>query len=381
MGKRYERGGASLFVVIFVTVIITILTVSFTALMIKNQQQTSANDLSERAYDSSMAGVEDAKRVLVAMKTACAPGGDVNTCTTLTNILSQSASSQNCATLRDAGITNGVKTSNGAYLETEVGNASDNQAYTCVTVDLKTPDYKDSLTADKPTVIPLVSDPLTPFNSVKVSWFTRDDASAAGQTNLADNSVHYYNNVGDTPLPQDSNWGSAPSLMRAQYIPGSGNASTLTTDAKTLFLYPQHNGVAQASFNLDSHDSSMKAAKPIIASCQSYAPINGACSMTMTLPVATTNAYLQLTPLYNATHVTVELYNSATLVDFNGVQPLVDSNGRASNLFRRVAARVKVSEVSLPYPEGAIDVHGNLCKVFTLVDNNGNAYNPGNCNP
>ena len=72
MNRRNESGGVSLFVVIFTAILITIITVGFTRFVIGYQQQTQRNDLSERAYNSALAGVEDAKRVLVAYTKVCA---------------------------------------------------------------------------------------------------------------------------------------------------------------------------------------------------------------------------------------------------------------------------------------------------------------------
>ena len=56
---------------------------------------------------------------------------------------------------------------------------------------------------------------------------------------------------------------------------------------------------------------------------------------------------------------------------FNGVQPIVDSTGRANNLFRRISSRVDTpmtDENAMPLPRAALGVRGDLCKSFIIGD-------------
>ncbi|MDO5481354.1 MAG: hypothetical protein Q4F60_03360, partial [Candidatus Saccharibacteria bacterium] len=58
-------GAASFYVVVFTTTLFTVITMSFIRLMVYETTRTINNDLSNSAYDSALAGVEDAKIALL----------------------------------------------------------------------------------------------------------------------------------------------------------------------------------------------------------------------------------------------------------------------------------------------------------------------------
>lgn len=367
MKRSTEAGGVSLFIVIFTAIIITIITVGFTQFVIRNQQQTAQNDLSDRAYDSAMAGVEDAKRVLVAYTNACNAG--TAECTRLAGVINAGG----CDTIARAGI---AATTVDTNTETTVGDPSDNQAYTCVKIQMQTSDYEGDVKANDSTVVHLRG--AGNFSRIKISWFSKADADNAA-------TVSVYQPPVPLQLPPASSWQAQyPPILQAQYIPASASLTSLDTDAKTAFLYPVRGG-ADTVFNLADDQRRAGGAKgfaPQPALCTAtYSTVGGACSKTLQVPTATSDAYLQLGALYNDTSFIIELQDgSGNTVKFDGVAPSVDSTGRAADVFRRVDARVKVGGVSLPAPVMA--TQGSLCKTFTLDDAaNGNPYSSGSCTP
>lgn len=384
---NHEQGGVSIFIVIFTALLVTIVTASFAQLMVRNQQQATANDLSQSAYDSALAGVEDAKRALVRLQ-QCEKSGDDDCATRIRDAFD---ATQGCDALADAGVVDTTDFQDDG--EVTVGDAKQNQAYTCVKVQLDTPDFKDdSLAPGIPVVVPLKSK--SSFEKVRISWFTKTDLDKASSYS-GDVPVTFPTGFGGgaLPLPQngdeDGGWSTyAPALLRTQLIQFKKGDIDLdafnakdTPNARTLFLYPQNyntNDPQALSFTTDTRRSNTHQNEPMPASCNTdFDKFNGyACQVELTLPAlsggGTREAYLQLQTYYQQyTSFKIELVsNSGTNVDLNEVQPRVDSTGRASSLFRRVEANVSLRNdgISLPYPDAALSVDGDLCKNFFITD-------------
>jgi len=392
--RRHESGAVSLFIVIFAMLLITVVTLGFLRIMINDQQQASDADLSKSAYDSSLAGVEDAKRALIYYRTVCATS-DTATCTAVRNAMNTDVCNAGIAsvdTTIKAGDVVPVQQSQSA------NDSQLNQAYTCVKIALNTPDYVKPLKANTSELIPLRA--TKDFSSVTIQWYSKEDLP----TNTT--SVDLLSEVkaaAARPLLSQSNWvASRPSLLRAQLIQFGSNftldsfdaasSSAVNSNANTLFLYPTGN-TNVASTDTDTWSFSARNTRQVPTGSPQPTKCSGlvtgagyACSVTLTLPAAvgqaaddtTRTAYLRLTPLYNATHVRVTLSGGA---QFDGVQPTIDSTGRANDLYRRVESRVNLVDTTFPYPEAAVDLTGNLCKDFVVTDTADSTGAQNKCTP
>jgi Tfp pilus assembly protein PilX len=388
-----QSGAVSLFVVIFFMLLVTVVTVSFVRLMIHDQQQASNDDLSKSAYDSAQAGVEDAKRAILKYQQNCS--NDPNNCDAYGAALSTGQCNGALDTFLGTGSTGEVPVQ-----QTQSGNdATLQQAYTCVTINLDTGDYQTSGAANQSVIVPLYSS--RPFDRIHIEWFSKDDVSPATK-NLSLSGV----NASGQPLFNQGLWpANRPPLVRAQLMQfaGSFNMSNFDvvsgsqSDASTMFLYPtsQPNIGDRVYTAYDQRKTTPTGdpmpkdslTTPTAVSCEPNLNTNiFACSAVLEVPQAIgaanndRTAFLRLTPLYNATHFKVTLWDGPVIlnpkpndplinaVGFKAVQPEVDSTGRANNVFRRVVSRINLFDTNFPYPDAAIDVTGDFCKDFSVTD-------------
>jgi len=373
-----QHGAVSLFIVIFSALLVTIITVSFVGIMVKNQQQATSTDLSQSAYDSAQAGVEDAKRALLQYQSTCNSNHD--DCDPAEQLINSSTCNTAVKTLTDIAA---AEKDNEIKVQTGEGNSLD-QAYTCVKINLWTNDYVGILTKEASKLVPLVG--VNPFNTIKIDWFSSKDLQGTALT--AD--VPKFN-AGGTPLLSQNDWSSKipnrPSIMRAQLIKFDRNGFKLSdfdhnsssASNNTLFLYPLDKDQTK-SFSSDTQRASKSLTK---VRCESNLSLfNYACSATITLPETISSdsyvAYLNLTAIYKNTHYKVTLLNDSTMVQFDAVQPLIDSTGRANDLFRRVETRVELTDTDFPYPDAAVYTLGNLCKDFMITDSESD-YSSAGC--
>ncbi|HEU5121797.1 MAG TPA: hypothetical protein VFT59_03045 [Candidatus Saccharimonadales bacterium] len=386
--KDKQQGAVSLFVVIFAALLMTIVTVSFVQLMVKDQQQATLNDLSQSANDAALAGVEDAKRLLL-LDQACRNGvaaSGVN-CAQITSALTPEPGKNetSCNALSDAGIVNQV---NGEVMvQQDEGDRALDEAYTCVKIGVNTEDYTEELELNRSLLVPING--VSTFDRVEVSWFNSEDKPAANAT------VGFPSMGGEVTLPRvGDRWRSNyPPLLRTQLIQTGGSFSLSDFDdsvdgrsnANTLYLYPANVGASDMSFSLDARKTATNVPRQV--DCHdSFTAGEYVCTATIMLPApidgntADRNAYLRLTALYNGAHFRVKLKNGAEDVYFNRAQPQVDSTGRANDVFRRVKARVELKG-DFSYPEVALDMMGDLCKNFTVTDSPDDYSNTDTCNP
>lgn len=391
--KNFKKGGVSIFIVIVVGVLVSIMSASFLRLMFRDQEQASKLDLSQSAYDSAQAGVEDAKRFLRIFRAACGPSGTgiFEGVTHNCNAMRDAIRNESCYTLATAGIGNPngetiIQTTSGAGGASN--DASLNQAYTCVKLRMNTADFLGRTNDGSPSVINLRG--TTAFDRVRIRWHSRENMTNGN--NIALDSL---SNPSVRPRIDSRNWRNQnrPAILKAQfygYVPGVGGSSSIMdtpypddgNGASEMLFYPT-NSTSALSSNVSNmptvrrnESSSQATTDYTFTRCSDRMDANSnayACETTVNIGRSVDPRdvlYLRLTPLMNDSNFRVELLNGNTVVDFAGVQPRVDSTGRANTQLRRVESRIGFNDTSFPVPLFSAQTESNeepICKDFSVT--------------
>lgn len=391
-----QRGAAAIFIVVFFAILISIIALSFMRIAIQDQQQATNNDLSQSAYDSANAGLEDAKRALSWYNAHCplntSPAAtDAAKCAIYTTIFTTPDNRCNIADIIHDPATASTlpytattsPTSTEVKVSTNASATSDDtkldQAYTCVTITTQTPDFRGEASNGKSdTLIPLRTVNNEQISSIELNWSTNRSPNPISPT---------YPDPVSKPLPTSSGtWQpTTPPIMRFQLIPvqrGNININDVSADTKTTFLYPSTSGsgtVGLSAVDLGrTPGAAEKTTAPDLAKCEATVdPGQFACSIRVTsLPTAnpanggtvlSTDYYLRITSLYNNADYQIRLLGPAGEVRlFNNVAPEIDATGRANDVFRRVQSRVRSITSSNPLTDGGFDITQGVCKNFNV---------------
>ncbi|MBQ6127955.1 hypothetical protein IJI69_04735 [Candidatus Saccharibacteria bacterium] len=400
MNKKlsFKRGATSIYAVIFLTLMFGIITMSFVRIVINESISTTNADLYKSAYDSAMAGVEDAKIAVLKYHDCISQGYTANkdsaetSCPRIIYEMEQGIADESCDVVaRVLGRENGGEDTQYSTIIQETQSTSDEgsssymeQAYTCVKITEETDDYLTTLTAaDSTRIIPLHSADLTDINAIEFSWFSDVNASStasnymigsdATKTELKDNSQTYAPPVVTFEIFQTDSANGAPYFNVGEL--SVNNSKSTGTDHAMLVFEPKDGtgkNIVDAATVLDHSDKYSN--DLIITNCK--AGERYACTTTIMFPptyrntpraAATTFLKVSLPYQRPSTDISVSLCKTwdslenkcSSYTKLTGVQAAIDSTGRANDLYRRVEARVELVDLYYPYPEYAIFLGGS----------------------
>ena len=181
----FKRGAASFYIVALSTLILVIVATSFAMVVISEVSRTSNDDLSQSAYDSAMAGVEDAKvafsnyrRCVNSGAAAAQPvgGGTTPSCSDIVWWVQH----PNCSMVghilgkipkdQDGEVEVGGVIKTGAD-----GETTTNQAYTCVMLNTSLNDYRATLSSTNKTQTMKASvenGSVSDVRKIRLSWYS-----------------------------------------------------------------------------------------------------------------------------------------------------------------------------------------------------------------
>lgn len=380
--QQKEDGFVSLFSTIFFMLLITVVTIGFIQIMAVEQQQSLNNDLSASALASAQSGIEDGKRAILKYYSLTNPSDKATYYAQMTF-----PNAQNCNSISGSqvGADLGIDSAGNV-----VNNAQINQSYTCLTVNLNSPDYISQSPAGKSQLIPLKAVGGS-FQRIKVSWHLLSanvGADGDGLPGSPPGTAPFYATgpllfPQTHPDPDDPSWSNFgyPAYLRAQLYgyPNSGgwDRAHLNERSRSVLLVPQQSGQYDQDTPInfgtaDPNPGGFGTAQILPSGVSCDATPNShlgayACTALLELPTgaqyaSTANTYfLRLTPIYGQTHFRVALVNNGNEVQFDQVQPIIDVTGRANDIYRRLQARVQVNQAT-NFPEFATESADSICK-------------------
>ncbi|MBQ8992263.1 hypothetical protein IJ090_02410 [Candidatus Saccharibacteria bacterium] len=412
---KTKSGLATLYLVAFTTLLLGITTLSFSRIMITESREATDSDLSQSAYDSSLAGIEDAKIALLKYH-ECISENYISTsageCGRIINEMEQGIKNGSCDVV--SRVLNRESAGEVVIQETYDGNVDNddesfnmNQAYTCVKITEETPDYRSTLTANsRMRVIPVRSVDFAKVAGIQLQWHSSSTADGSVET-------MYDTIAGDADVleftTKDEARKDAPiitfDLFQTDtdfsiYELDLNNERNTGTDHALIMLYPNSTTITNNNYGTMVSASDLLAAssksnelalntteagdsltpKPVTCGytegyhCRAliefpstYRNTSGNVSYAGSgMTRAESTFFLRVTLPYGVpetdfsiTLCTAISNNNCTATTFTGVQAVVDSTGRASTLYRRVLSRIELVDLNYPYPEFAIQLNGD----------------------
>lgn len=412
-----------MYVVVFTTLVLSVLTASFIRIMISEKQQTTNYDLSQSAYDSALAGVEDAKTAVLKYHKCLSDGFTKNssaipgTCGYIIYAMEDGIKNKSCDVVAD--VLHRTKESSGEVTIQETNTTATNsnasfmdQAYTCVTIEEELNDYRAYLDSNnRLRLVPLRSDNTSNIKGIQFQWYSEANASSrTTATKYMSNGKLQPNDVGNPYAPpvitfdifqtdSESFYNQKPNFTLGELSANNGTGSNGTDHAR-LVLYPALSGSdltnkINASLVLNQSDKNNNS--PIKIKCDNAPNAAGFyCSTYIELPMtyrlsntrSPDSFFAMVTLPYGApaTDFSISLCTdsdgslcSATansganstdgITTFSAVQAKIDSTGRANDLYRRVETRVETVDTGFPYPQYVLDVADDISKEMWVTKN------------
>lgn len=199
---KKHSGVASFYIVTISALLLTITAVGFVSLVISETQRTLNSDLSKSAYDSALAGVEDAK-VAILNYQSCVNQGFYETSITYDGVVTCGEiiyymHHPDCDMVghilgrisENDPVTNPNAGQEVIIQEEYSANTKNNlqQAYTCVKITSNLNDYRASLTSEVPThIIPITIPNPEDVKAIRISWYSDTNGTEFKYNNITNN--------------------------------------------------------------------------------------------------------------------------------------------------------------------------------------------------
>jgi len=195
--KKIRTGAASFYIVAFSTLFLTIIALGFATIVISEVNRTINSDLSQSAYDSALAGVEDAKVAILNYQSCLNQGYDTETTPIITSTQITCGEIIYYMNHPDCDMVGHIlgripkdQQQEVQIKETIDGKNNMEQAYTCVKIATNLHDYRATHTSASPAhILPITVDNPDEINAIKISWYSDTDGTEFKYSNVNNNGI------------------------------------------------------------------------------------------------------------------------------------------------------------------------------------------------
>jgi Tfp pilus assembly protein PilX len=317
-----QSGLVSIMVASVLMVIMALITLGFTRLVQNEQRQAIDNQLSKQAFYAAESGINIA---------ASSPGFPTR---------------QEDCNLSNFG--NGV-----------ISADDPDVTFTCILIN-PTPDDlvfgNDSITTNKSKIVPIKTD--TPPDSITFQWKDYNNSKVENDCTANfdfDTTAEAWDKI--SPLKLD-----------IYGIPeGNFNRDGLLSAQFGAILYPC-SGATPTSVSYASASSDAVVGRIIRVNCQN--PGEYPCELTITGVIPNQQEfYARFSAIYSEANVRITANNAANdRLVFYDAQAVVDSTGRANDVFQRLQARIPLYD-NYNYPAGSVQTLNDVCKLYYVQEN------------
>lgn len=327
-----QDGLVSFVVVIFIMIVLSLILMSYSKIVRREQIQTLDRQLGVQALYAAESGVNDAIKAINADP----------------SLLTYNYDKCNGA---------GSFTDRAGLTTTQ--SLGDGVSYSCLLID-SAPMELDfpAVNTQQAITTAIQSKNNANISSIEISW----DSDSTGSTNISGCTGAAGN------FPANLSSSCQIGVLRFEFVPfmGTVTRSNLINDRAIGFLQPSNNGSSSRSLNQFSGLSNQGYSS--LVKCDG----SGARYCTLTLTNINLNkAYIRLRSIYRNAPVTIRAYNGSNRVALVGSQVMVDSTGIASGVIKRIQQRRQVNSTKDlgVASDFAIQTKKTICKRFLFRPN------------
>jgi hypothetical protein len=420
--RKYRKGAASIYVVIFTTLLLVTTTGSFIRIVLRDGIGSGEFDSSQAALDAARIGVEQAKVALMkyhrclteGLTGTITTGGETINCDRIVAVMRDENASTDCNIVQKimgesyvSGSEQPLGTKTNVTTDELIGAELD-QAITCVLINEEEDSYVGALANSNPPqskLVPMRTTSTLPATHIKVEWFADADganttvARGANKDENPNNTGNAKNTgmLNDIDYNQNSNKRPSPlyvQLLQANetfHIPELYlNEGNKTNTGAVLFV-PNNSGKTTPVISAEqlAQSNNKSGNQPVPVGCVDNTRF--ACSAIIELPDPINGdafsrnvgaTFLRLMIPYGNPYTQYSITLCADAACQPGrirfaVQSTISSTGRAGDSFRRVETRVEFVDSTFPLPQYALNIDSSIDKDFYVTINHWGGENTG----